>query len=309
MATNAEIFDEIVSERNKGLIKEAFERKAKLDLISQVEEELPSLVRSYVKQQTKKIKTVSEKEVEAIVDKALSSLPTVKPVNKIIEKTIIQRVEKKDPVKYAPQSEIEALKGQIKKLRKLIEERDNEIAVQYIGTNIPNFNGYDGKVLSTVNGQLQWVDSTSLGSILDRNTFLEVSFGNGNGAEQNFTMTAFGTVNFSGLSGYSLTDPGGNYNPATDFYSIPQDGTYLIMTQIRVTDSEGLQESYGQGAGTANQDSPQFSWFETNGTRNGSLNQRISYFNQGDLIRMFSFSQTGSLHASDGRMQIIRLTS
>lgn len=163
MATNADIFNEVISERNKSLIKEAFERKSKLELFSQVEKELPSLVRSYVKQQTKNIRTLSPKEVSELIDAAISSIPKPK-AERVIEKTeVIKVVPKKDSVKYAQQSEIDVLKEQIKKLRKLIEEKDKEIAVQYIGTMIPNFNGQEGKALIVQNGQLAWGEAGSSG--------------------------------------------------------------------------------------------------------------------------------------------------
>lgn len=164
MATNEEVFNEVIRERNLNVLKKTSEQRIKLAVIKEAEKELPSLVRSYVKEQTKKITTLNHKEISDLVDAAISRISLNRPVPKVIEKTIIKQVEKKESVKYAEASEIEVLKEKIEELKKLIKKQeDRDIAVQYIGTMIPNFNGKNGKVLSPVNGQLNWVDQSGGG--------------------------------------------------------------------------------------------------------------------------------------------------
>ena len=252
-------------------------------------------------------------EIMILVQDQIAKIPKVKPqkvIEKIIEKEVIKE-EKKEEKNFADEKSVEELKKEVTDLKEMLN-KFREILPMMGGScviGLPNPQKHEGQVLTVLKNQAEWQNLTSLSVILDKTTFLEVKFGNGNGSEQNFTLSAFSTVNFSGLSGYALDDIGGNYDPITNFYTVPKTGTYLIMTRLRVTDAQGLQENYGHGADIANQDSATFSWFETNTNRNGSLNQRISSFNKGDKIRMFVYSDTGVLPSSDGSMSIILFTS
>lgn len=158
-----DIFDQVAS-RRKDPFDEVESDRIGDKVFDEVEKELPSLVRSYVKEQTKKIKTLSPKDISNLVDAAISAIPKPK-LERVIERTeTIKVVPQKDTKKYAQESELKDLKEKIEKLEKLLKDKDREVAVQYIGTMIPNYSGKDGKVLSIVNGQLTWVEASGASS-------------------------------------------------------------------------------------------------------------------------------------------------
>jgi hypothetical protein len=144
----------------------------------------------------------------------------------------------------------------------------------------------------------------------NKNTFMEVRYGSGNGAQTNFALSAaFTKVNFHSLTSYTLTDNGGNFSAANDWYVCPVAGVYIVITKIRITDGTAANTSYGQGAGTTTADSPTFLWQQTNtASRNGSQNVLITHFNVGDQVRMFAYANS-AINSSDGSMQIFLLTA
>lgn len=141
-----------------------------------------------------------------------------------------------------------------------------------------------------------------------QNAFLDVSFGEGQGSQTNYTLDCdFTTVNFSSLYNYQLNDPGSHFDGGTNVYKVPVHGVYQILTRLRTTDNS-LADSFGQGSDITNADSPYFMWFENNETagtnRTSTLNSRISEFQVDDEIRMLSYSDSCSTTASDGSMSI-----
>lgn len=138
-----------------------------------------------------------------------------------------------------------------------------------------------------------------------------------------FSNSCFVGSNQTGgaLSGYSFTtvplsvivDPVGNFNTGTNIYTVPQAGTYLIVTKFRLADNATSGVSYGQGANTSNVDSPSFAWYmsvsgSTGSNRNGSINTRIAAFNAGDQIRMFVYADVNSVNWSSAEMDIAMLS-
>lgn len=144
----------------------------------------------------------------------------------------------------------------------------------------------------------------------NKSTFMEVSFGTGSGSQTNFSFgAAFTKVNFHALTGYTLTDLGGNYSAANDWYVAPVTGTYLITTKLRVTDSTTANTSYGQGSGTSAADGPTFLWLQTNtASRNGSQNVVMKHYTAGSNIIMFAYANS-TINASDGDFSIFLLTA
>jgi hypothetical protein len=148
-------------------------RKIKTELTALIKEESNSSnqkligeLTSLVKSEVSKLKPVTQVNVvERIIHTPVKSEP-VSPVvlpPKVIEKTIIQQVERKD------KGEIESLKKELESLKKQMKERDKDIAVQYIGTMIPNYSGQDGTVLTARNGKIQWETGNSSGSGMPTN--------------------------------------------------------------------------------------------------------------------------------------------
>lgn len=161
MDTNRDLFNQIISERNKALLIQESQNKAKKDIFNQVEKELPTLVRSYVKSQIPKQLTADE--ISDLVDSIVKK-NTPKTVERIIEKpiekTIIQKIESKDNKKYAEKSEIQSLKDQIKDLEERIKSASQSIKV--VGDMLPNYTSQQGTVLTARNGRLVWESSSSI---------------------------------------------------------------------------------------------------------------------------------------------------
>lgn len=87
----------------------------------------------------------------------------------------------------------------------------------------------------------------------------------------------------------TVRDLNGNYNSSTGYYTVPVNGTYLIVSKLRFSDGLTSGISFGQGVDTGNSDTPAFAWFVTNPQRNGSINTRIASFTAGNQLRMFYY--------------------
>lgn len=170
MATNSDIFNEVISERNRETLKKVFERRQKREVFEKVEKELPTLVRSYVKQQTKKIQTLSPREITDLVEKAISKLPEPKPTEKVIEKTIVKQVEKKDARKYVEESDLKDLKDQIDKLKEKLDGFKRDPDVRIVGNMLPNYSAEQGTFLKAQGNNLVWAAASSNGGA-DANPF------------------------------------------------------------------------------------------------------------------------------------------
>lgn len=160
----------------------------------------------------------------------------------------------------------------------------------------------------------------------NQSAFLEVKFGQGDGGMEAFFLGSFNRVDFTNIDDggggayWELNDTGNNYDKQSNEYVCPVAGVYRVTTQLRISDDNGgsyfpsfysfdtmsefpMYVSYGHGAGTTEGDSPTFKWFQTADYRNGSFNMRISHFDQGDRIKMFTYADS-SIAASDGSMNI-----
>ena len=144
----ADIFDEI---ELKDVFDEVESDRIGDKIFDEVEKELPSLVRSYVKEQTKKIKTLTAKEISNLVDAAISAIPKEKPTEKIIEKRI-EVVPAKDTKKWAELSKIDEINERIDELKKSLR-KDPDIRI--VGEMLPNHNGIKG-ILQSDGNKLVW---------------------------------------------------------------------------------------------------------------------------------------------------------
>lgn len=160
-----DIFDEIEKKR-RDVFDEVESDRIGDKIFDEVEKELPSLVRTYVKEQTKKFKTLSPKEISDLVDATIASIPTPKPIEKVIEKTVEKRIEvvpQKETKKWAELSQIEELKKIIAELKKRIDDSSNVTVIG--GPNLPNYSNENGTFLKAQNGRISWdsagADATS----------------------------------------------------------------------------------------------------------------------------------------------------
>jgi len=153
----ADIFDEI---ELKDVFDEVESDRIGDKIFDEVEKELPSLVRSYVKEQTKKIKTLTAKEISNLVDAAISAIPKEKPTEKIIEKRI-EVVPAKDTKKWAELSKIDEINERIDELKKSLR-KDPDIRI--VGEMLPNHNGIKG-ILQSDGNKLVWSELFGSGSV------------------------------------------------------------------------------------------------------------------------------------------------
>ena len=118
----------------------------------------------------------------------------------------------------------------------------------------------------------------------------EVGGGLGQSAGQTFsTSDAFKTIALSRV----LVDTASGWNASTNSYTVPATGTYLIISNIRLTDFAPQGISYGQGVDTSNMDSYSFLWVSTGaGPRNGFLNSRIMQLTAGQKLSLFAYVES-----------------
>ena len=90
-------------------------------------------------------------------------------------------------------------------------------------------------------------------------------------------------------------DAGSNFNLSTGFYTVPITGKYYILTKFRLADRDQsggpvAGQSYLQGPHTQNSDAPQMLWFQTQPSRNGSLNVWEPTLTAGQQVRLVTYT-------------------
>ena len=132
------------------------------------------------------------------------------------------------------------------------------------------------------------------------------SLGNGSGGSVNATITASG-FNTVPLPNTSTNIGGGIWNGTNNTYTIPVSGTYLIKSSIRLTDGS-VSRNVFQAVHTSNADIPDGIWQTNSGTRWTMLYTRIAYFNQGDILRLYIYSDGQPGRLSDASLNITLLS-
>ncbi|KFC23318.1 hypothetical protein [Epilithonimonas lactis] len=137
------------------------------------------------------------------------------------------------------------------------------------------------------------------------------SLGNGLGGNTAATIAA-GAFNTVPLAAVSKNIGGGVWNPTNYTYTVPNSGTYLIKSTVRLVDGSVSRNIY-QAVHTANSDIPEGIW-DTNATISGSSNRwtmlynRIAYFNKGDLLRLYIYSDGQIANVSDASLNIVLIS-
>lgn len=134
------------------------------------------------------------------------------------------------------------------------------------------------------------------------------SLGSGVGGNTNATIPANG-FNTVPLPNVTKNVGGGIWNPSNNTYKVPASGTYMIKSSIRLTDYSASRNIF-QAVGTVNADVPDGIW-QTNtggGTQRWTmLYVRIAYFNEGDLLRLYTYSGGAVANLSDASLNITLL--
>lgn len=92
-----------------------------------------------------------------------------------------------------------------------------------------------------------------------------------------------------------IEDTASAWDPATNLYTVPIAGTYLIITKLRLADGTLPGVSYGLGVNDTAVDGPWFEWFvtqaaaESGAARQGALNTRILSLAAGQTIEMYGY--------------------
>lgn len=133
------------------------------------------------------------------------------------------------------------------------------------------------------------------------------SLGTGNGGTTAATIAA-GAFNTVPLPTVSKNIGDGTWDTAANTYTVPVNGTYLIKSSVRLTDGSA-QRNIFQAVNTSNVDTPEGIW-QTNytlGTGNRRwtmLYTRVAYFNKGDVLRLYIYSDGSAATLSDASLNI-----
>lgn len=157
MATNSELLDQLISKKNAGIIDKVIKNKSQGDFLDKLENKFPSIIRTYVKENSKSYLTSKE-----IIDLISSHSEKLKPT--IIEKTIrkeivkpietIREIEKKDDSKLLKQ--IDDLKNELEKIQTFLTMMGGSGVI-----GLPSLEGNNGKTLQIVNNQPKWQTTSS----------------------------------------------------------------------------------------------------------------------------------------------------
>ena len=103
----------------------------------------------------------------------------------------------------------------------------------------------------------------------------------------------------------------GIWNTTNNTYEVPTSGTYLIKSTVRLTDGSSPRSLF-QAVHTSNIDIPDAIW-TVNPTPLGQgrftmLYTRIAYFNKGDLLRLYIYSDGVVANLSDASLNIAFLS-
>ena len=94
---------------------------------------------------------------------------------------------------------------------------------------------------------------------------------------------------------------GGIWNNSNNTYTVPISGTYIIKSTVRLLDNFATRNIF-QAVHTSNSDNPNGIWQTNPGNKRWTmLYTRIAYFNKGDVLRLYIYSDGGSadiMHAS-----------
>ena len=133
------------------------------------------------------------------------------------------------------------------------------------------------------------------------------TLGTGSGGTTSATITASG-FNTVPLPTIVRNIGGGTWNATNNTFSVPISGTYIIKSTVRLVDGSPARNVF-QAVNTANADIPDGIWQTNPGTARWTmLYNRIAYFNKGDLLRLYIYSDGAAAPISDASLNIALLS-
>ena len=166
-----------------------------------------------------------------------------------------------------------------------------------------------GKTANITTKGYYYFDGVLWQKIARSSVIFTASLGTGVGGNTNTTIAAnaFNTVP---LPNVTKNVGGGVWNATNNTYRVPASGTYIIKSSIRLVDGSGSRNIF-QSVGTLNADVPDGIW-QTNpapaGTRRWTmLYVRIAFFNEGESLRLYTFSDGTGANLSDASLNITLL--
>lgn len=137
------------------------------------------------------------------------------------------------------------------------------------------------------------------------------TIGNGIGGNLAETIPA-GGFNTVSLPNVSKNLGGGTWDSGANTYTVPVSGTYLIKSSVRLLDGSEPRNIF-QAVNDANVDTPEGIW-QTNytlptGTRRWTmLYNRVAFFDKGDQLRLYIYSDLLPAQLSDASLNITILS-
>lgn len=138
------------------------------------------------------------------------------------------------------------------------------------------------------------------------NVIFSATLGSGDGGATNANINAnvFSTIP---LTTVTKNTGGGIWSPTDNTFSVPNSGTYLIKSSIRLTDGS-TERNFYQAVNTSNSDIPEGVWQTNYGNRWTMLYTRIAYFNKNDLLRLYIYSDGSNANISDASLNIVQIS-
>ena len=112
------------------------------------------------------------------------------------------------------------------------------------------------------------------------------------GTPPGYSNGAFSQIPFSRV----VVDTAAGWSSATQEYTVPITGKYLIISNYRYSDSSPTGISYSLNTNANAQDSPSDVWFMTptpatgQPPRNGAINTKVESYTAGTTLKMFSYA-------------------
>ncbi len=183
---------------------------------------------------------------------------------------------------------------------------DQEGAIVYVtdvtgGSTVNATELVSGEGYYYFDGSLWQSMKSTAGSIL-----FTASIGEGAGSQVNLTLNqdSFETIV---LADVEQNLGGGNWDATQGTYEVPISGTYLIKSSVRLTDNSSSRNFF-QCVDVTNADNPQGLWQSNSGMRWTMLYTRIAFFDQGDLLRLYIYSDGADADISDASLDIVLLS-